>query len=258
MDKFDYTEKQFSLFQKFVAFVNSVASDAQGIADEAKKDDTNSGEVELKYWIDNDHYMIVDAEGYVRDAEANLVDAGEYKLADGNVLVVGQDNKFLDVKSIAEDNADGDKAEAPIAEKAEKEDEEDKGDGEETAEEDKAADGEDKDEDAGVDAEDTAETSDEDDEEPDKDRFNEEPELPAELVPYDINGEEYLLPQAVVSYIESLKDNSAQITEELNFMKAKTPSAEPVPTVIKQSAEKEEQHIFSLTDAIKALNSRRK
>ena len=45
MDKLDVTAKQMSLFQKFIAFMNEVSAEAKDIADVAKKDETNSGEV---------------------------------------------------------------------------------------------------------------------------------------------------------------------------------------------------------------------
>ena len=78
------------LFQKFIAFLNEVSVEADGVATEAQKDGTNSGIVELKYFLDDEHYFTVDGEGIVRDEEMNVVQMGDYRLADGNVFSVGE------------------------------------------------------------------------------------------------------------------------------------------------------------------------
>lgn len=101
MKKFDFDKKTYELFQKFVMFLNDVSDEAEAIADVAKKDETESGEVSLKYWIDNEHYIEVDEEGYCRDSEKNLIADGEYTLTDGNILVV-ENNKFKQTKSMTE------------------------------------------------------------------------------------------------------------------------------------------------------------
>jgi hypothetical protein len=86
MTKLDVNSKQLNLFQKFINFLNEVSSEAAEIADIAKNDSTDSGEVSLKYYIDDEHYIEVDAEGFARDEEYNLVAEGEYLLADGDGL----------------------------------------------------------------------------------------------------------------------------------------------------------------------------
>ena len=101
MKKFDFNKKTYELFQKFVMLLNDVSDEAEAIADVAKKDETESGEVSLKYWIDNEHYIEVDEEGYCRDSEKNLIADGEYTLTDGNILVV-ENNKFKQTKSMTE------------------------------------------------------------------------------------------------------------------------------------------------------------
>ena len=101
MMKFDFSKKTYELFQKFVMLLNDVSDEAEAIADIAKKDETESGEVSLKYWIDNEHYIEVDEEGYCRDSEKNLIADGEYTLTDGNILVV-ENNKFKQTKSMTE------------------------------------------------------------------------------------------------------------------------------------------------------------
>ena len=101
MKKFDFNKKTYELFQKFIMMLNDVSDEAEAIADVAKKDETESGEVSLKYWIDNEHYIEVDEEGYCRDSEKNLIADGEYTLTDGNILVV-ENNKFKQTKSMTE------------------------------------------------------------------------------------------------------------------------------------------------------------
>ena len=106
------------LFQKFIAFLNEVSVEADGIATEAKKDETNSGDVELKYFLDDEHYFVVDGEGIVRDENGKQIEEGEYKLADGNVFAVDSNSKFIETKAVGEEE---DKVEAPIAETFEEE-----------------------------------------------------------------------------------------------------------------------------------------
>ena len=126
----DINNKQMSLFQKFVAFMNDVASDAAEIADVAKHDTTDSGEVSLKYYIDNEHYIEVDAEGFARDEEYHLIAEGKYLLADGNYLVVDGNNKFVETQAgtVENENEENAPAEAPIAEMKIKDDEKEKKD----------------------------------------------------------------------------------------------------------------------------------
>lgn len=101
MKKFDFDKKTYELFQKFVMFLNDVSDEAEAIADIAKKDTTESGEVSLRYWVDNEHYITVDKEGFCRDEEMNIMANGEYTLTDGNILVV-ENNKFKQTKSMTE------------------------------------------------------------------------------------------------------------------------------------------------------------
>lgn len=271
MNKLDVTAKQMSLFQKFISFMNEVSAEAKDIADVAKKDEANSGEVSLKYWLDEDHYIEVDAEGFARDEEYNLVDEGKYLLADGNYFVVDSQNKFVGTESGSADNEDGEETpvEAPIAEEKlkeedkEKEDEENKEDGAEPKAEADGGDAEPSDEDKPMGTEENGESSDEEDEEkkrvanavvdeePKEEVVVEEPkeEIPSTLVPFDINGVEYNLPQEVVDFINSLIAAKDSVQSELSLMKERIPSASPIPSVIAQSSEEND-----LYEAIRLLN----
>ena len=99
--KFDFDKKTYELFQKFIMMLNDVSDEAEAIADVAKNDETESGEVSLRYWLDNEHYITVDKEGFCRDEEMNLMADGEYALTDGNILVI-QDGKFVETKPMGE------------------------------------------------------------------------------------------------------------------------------------------------------------
>lgn len=261
-NKFDFSEKQFTLFQKFVSFLNSVSADAENIADEAKKDETNSGIPSIQYFIDNEHYIIVDAEGYARDEENNLVDTGEYRLADGNVLEVGEDNKFVGTHSVVDATEDDNKEEAPIAEATEEEknkddekiDEEPKG--EDKPKVDDVSDENDDKADDKIDEDSTVEKPKGEDDKPIDEPVEDEPQLPTDLVPYEINGEEFLIPQPVVDYINSLLGVEDELQKEVAQLKATTPSAKPIGNVIKQSAEKVTE-TYTLSDAIRRLNWKR-
>ena len=238
------------LFQKFIAFLNEVSVEADGIATEAKKDMTNSGEIELKYFIDDEHYFVVDGDGIVRDENGEQIAEGEYKLADGNVFVVDSNSKFVETKAVGENE---DKVEAPIAEtfEEEKEDEKkDKEDMEKPKGEDRNGDSEPGYEDVDVDDEKYDETPREkdcknvprdDDEKLEEAPIGEEPKNEdnslVNAIPYEINGVEYLLPKEVIDFIESLKTSKIEVEEKLTKMSEQTPSASPIGTVVKTSDE---------------------
>ena len=268
MTKLDVNSKQLNLFQKFINFLNEVSSEAAEIADIAKNDSTDSGEVSLKYYIDDEHYIEVDAEGFARDEEYNLVAEGEYLLADGNTFVVDANNKFVETKSVGDEKAE-EPVEAPIAEEKLK-DEEDEENKEDDSEPNAESDGEDDNasvEDAPeVDGE-TGEDADEEkkkvanaveDEEPKEEELpiEEEPkeEIPSTLVPFLIDGVKYQLPQEVVDFINSLIAAKDASMSELSLMKERMPSASPIPSVIAQSSNEETNGLF---DAIKMLNYKR-
>lgn len=279
----DFSNKQMSLFQKFIAFMNEVSAEAKDIADVAKKDETDSGEVSLKYYLDDEHYMEVDAEGFVRDEEYNLVAEGEYKLADGNIIVVDANNKLVETKAES-DVKEEEPVEAPLAEEKLKDEEKEKKDEEDAKEDEGKVDGESGatepegdavgDEEGAEDADDEkkkvagAELDDKEkkDEEipveapveevPTEEQPTEEP--PLTLVPFVIDGVEYQLPQEVVDYINALVGEKDNAMNEIALMKEQIPSATPIPTVINQSVESvEDSETDGLFSAIKALNRKR-
>ena len=242
---FSKMKNNLDLFTRFIAFLNEVSVEADNVADEAKKDETNSGIVELKYYLDDEHFFTVDAEGIVRDENLNVVEMGDYRLADGNIFSVGEGGKFIETKAVEKEE---NKVEAPIAEtfeeekKKDEEDKEDKG----------KAEGEDKSDDAESDAEDVPvddgksdeDGTKEDGEDDEKDKLedeepkDEEEEKPmVNAVPYSINGVEYVLPVDVVSFIESLITSKVEVEEKLTEMAEQTPSAMPIGTVVKTAEE---------------------
>lgn len=262
----DINNKQMSLFQKFVAFMNEVASDAAEIADVAKHDTTDSGEVSLKYYIDNEHYIEVDAEGFARDEEYHLIAEGKYLLADGNYLVVDGNNKFVETQAgtVENENEENAPTEAPIAEMKIKDDEKEKKDEETEGNMDKPNyEGEPSNDKPSVEVNDEGdekpiEDSDEEDKKKKRvsnaelvDEEKKEEEAPLTLVPFLIDGVEYQLPQEVVDYINSLIGEKDNVMSEIALMKERIPSAQPIPSVIKQSSEDDNLGLF---DAIRMLN----
>ena len=222
------------LFQKFIAFLNEVSVEADGVATEAKKDGTNSGIVELKYYLDDEHYFTVDGEGIVRDEEMNVVQMGDYRLADGNVFSVGEGGKFIETKAAEEEE---NKVEAPIAETFEEKDKKD----EETC---KGLQGEIKPNGTEIDDEDVPmgdEKPNEDGREKDveDDRIEDEKSM-SQVVPYEINDMEYMLPIDVVKYIEGLINSKVEAEEKVTQMAAQTPSTMPIGTVVKTADETDE------------------
>lgn len=244
-----------SLFQKFVAFLNEVSMEADGVAKEAKKDETNSGEVSLKYFLDDEHYFEIDAEGLVRDENGELIEEGEYKLADGNIFVVSTDNKFVETKALDEEAGD-EQIEAPIAEgfkeEEEKKDEEetDSNDGEDAGETDETP-KEDSDEKS---ADTDGDSGEEDKEEKleEEEKKEEEAEPTVNAIPYSIGNVEYLLPVEVINYIESLMTSKIEVEEKMTKLEEQIPSAQPIGTVVK-NAEPSVENVIN--DRIATLNA---
>lgn len=90
----DVSGKQMSLWNKFVLFLNEISEEAGKIENLANEDITDSGEVKLKYVITDDTYIEVGADGLARDEKGEFVPEGQYLLKDGNILIVGEGNKF--------------------------------------------------------------------------------------------------------------------------------------------------------------------
>lgn len=224
--KFDVNPKMAKIFNKFMLWYNETVDTAEELADIAKADETESGEVSLKYYTSDTDYIEIKEGGVAVASDGSAVEDGEYPLVDGSVIVIA-DGKFVETK--VKEEAEEEPVEAPVAE--EKEDEEEKpADEEKSEEEDKPADeeGEEK----------------KDDEEETTQEEEVEVEAPYTLVPIEIDGVEFHVPQEVADYIHTLEDGlssaeevSENFRKEIAQMKERIPSTNPVTTVVKQSKE---------------------
>ena len=184
-----------------------------------------------------------------------------------STLVVDANNKFVETKAVG-DASEEEPLEAPIAEK--KVDDEDEEDKDETEGVEGEPDGEADDVESKGDAEGDTEDTESSDEEngetsetpgdtiPTEEPVEEVPtdEIPSALVPFEIDGVEFMLPQEVVDYINSLKQANEATLSELSLMKERMPSASPIPTVIKQGAVDSDE-TDGLVEAIRLLNRKR-
>lgn len=264
-------EKTLNLFQKFVAFLNEVSQEAEDLKDEALKDETNSGEIELKYYLDDEHYFEVDGDGFVKDENGENISEGEYKLADGNVFVVGGDGKFVETRALTEQAGD-EEVEAPIAEGFKEEDKVEEEEEKEDETKDNTNDGE-----ADNEAEPAeGETADETDEAADKDSDKEDGETAGEdepvekdedddekkptvnAFPFEIDGVEYLLPEEVINYIQSLQTSKVEVEEKLTNLSNQTPSAQPVGAVVKNGTPSKDDVINDRFEALERFKQWRK
>ena len=211
-------------FDNFLLIYNQTVDTAEELADIAKSDETESGEVSLKYYTSDTDYIEIKEGGVAVASDGSAVEDGEYPLVDGSVIVIA-DGKFVETK--VKEEAEEEPAQAPVAE--EKEDEEEKpADEEKSDEEDKPADkeGEEK----------------KDDEEETQEEV--EVDAPYTLVPVMVDGVEFQVPQEVADYIHTLEDGlssaeevSENFRKEIAQMKERIPSTNPVTTVVKQSKE---------------------
>ena len=211
-------------FDNFLLTYNAIVDEAEELADIAKSDETESGEVSLKYYTSDTDYIEIKEGGVAVASDGSAVEDGEYPLVDGSVIVIA-DGKFVETK--VKEEAEEEPAQAPVAE--EKEDEEEKpADEEKPDEEDKPADkeGEEK----------------KDDEEETQEEV--EVDAPYTLVPVMVDGVEFQVPQEVADYIHTLEDGlssaeevSENFRKEIAQMKERIPSTNPVTTVVKQSKE---------------------
>ena len=264
-------ENTLNLFQKFVAFLNEVSQEAEDLKDEALKDETNSGEIELKYYLDDEHYFVVDGDGYVKDENGNDIAEGEYKLADGNVFVVGGDGKFVETRALTEQAGD-EEVEAPIAEGFKEEDKVEEEEEKEDETKDNTNDGE-----ADNEAEPAeGETADEADEAADTDSDKEDGETANEdepveknedddekkptvnAFPFEIDGVEYLLPEEVINYIQNLQTSKVEVEEKLTNLSNQTPSAQPVGAVVKNGTPSKDDVINDRFEALERFKQWRK
>lgn len=215
-NKFDFNQKKMTVFQKFIGFLNEVTDEVKEIEKLSDTDETESGEVSLKYAVDDDKYYEVDPEGFVYGVDGEKLTDGEYPLLDGSVLKV-TDGKF-DGTILKEDAVNDDTyEETPIAQ--EEEEEETKEEETETKEEEEIAQ--------------EGETEEETKEEETKEE--EEVKQEGELVPFMVNGVEFMLPVEVVDYINSLTSTSEVFRKEIAQIKQRIPSTKPTTTApIKQ------------------------
>ena len=222
--KFDVNPKMAKIFNKFMLWYNETVDTAEELADIAKADETESGEVSLKYYTSDTDYIEIKEGGVAVASDGSAVEDGEYPLVDGSVIVIA-DGKFVETK--VKEEVEEEPVEAPVAE--EKEDEEEKpADEEKSEEEDKPADeeGEEK----------------KDDEEETQEEV--EVDAPYTLVPVEIDGVEFQVPQEVADYIHTLEDGlssaeevSENFRKEIAQMKDRMPSTKPVTSAVKQSKE---------------------
>jgi len=229
------------LFDKFMLWYSQVSDDAKELADVATGDETESGEVSLKYYTSDTDYIEIATDGTATASDGSTVQDGEYALADGNILVI-VDGKFSETKPM-EQSDEAEPVEAPVAEAQEDDETDDKK--EDETPEDAPADSTDEDEKK-------------DDEEEQK---MEEVDAPYTLVEIEINGETYNVPQEVYDYIRSLEENASMaetFKKELVKYRSETPSIKPVGNVVKESKESESTSIASADTLIASLNRKLK
>lgn len=224
--KFDVNPKMAKIFNKFMLWYNQTVDTAEELADIAKADETESGEVSLKYYTSDTDYIEIKEGGVAVASDGSAVEDGEYPLVDGSVIVIA-DGKFVETK--VKEEAEEEPVEAPVAE--EKEDDEEKpADEEKSEEEEKPAD----------------EEGEEKKDEEEKTQEEVEVDAPYTLVPVEIDGVEFQVPQEVADYIHTLEDGlstaeevSENFRKEIAQMKDRMPSAKPVTSAVKQSKEEE-------------------
>ena len=193
-------------FDNFLLIYNQTVDTAEELADIAEADETESGEVSLKYYTSDTDYIEIKEGGVAVASDGSTVEDGEYPLVDGNVIVIA-DGKFVETKF--KEDAEEKPVEAPVAE--------------EKNEEDKPV-----------------------DKKCEEKETQEEVEIdaPYTLVPVMVDGVEFQVPQEVADYIRTLEDRlssaedvSENFRKEIAQMKERIPSTKPVTTVVKQSKE---------------------
>lgn len=194
-------------FDNFLLIYNQTVDTAEELADIAEADETESGEVSLKYYTSDTDYIEIKEGGVAVASDGSAVEDGEYPLVNGNVIVIS-DGKFVETKF--KEDAEEKPVEAPVAE--EKDNNEDKPS-------DKKCEEKETQEEIEIDA-------------------------PYTLVPVMVDGVEFQVPQEVADYIRTLEDRlssaedvSENFRKEIAQMKERIPSTKPITTVVKQSKE---------------------
>lgn len=230
------------LFEQFMLWYSEVSEEAKELADIANTDETESGEVSLKYYTSDTDFIEIASDGTATASDGSKVEDGEYPLADGNILVI-EDGKFKETKAMQETD-EPQPVEAPIAEACddeEKKDEEEKQSEEET--------------------EDEPEKEEPVEDEPEKEEESqEEVEAPYTLVEIEIAGETYNVPQPVYDYIKALEEQAVageNFRKELAKLQSVTPSAKPVGNVVKQEIEKQDkEQVVDFSSLISNMNKK--
>lgn len=235
------------LFDSFLLWYSEVSEEAKGLSEVAKTDETESGEVSLKYYTSDTDYIEIEADGTARGSDGEVVSDGEYRLADGNILVVS-DGKFVETKPI-EETDETEPVEAPIAEACDDEEKKDE-ENQEVSDEEK-------------DKEPVEETPEATDEKPEDDKEKQdEVEAPYTLVEIEINGEMFNVPQEVADYIKTLEEAATageNFRKELAKLQSVTPSAKPVGNVVKQEKSKEDkENVMDYSSLISNMNKKLK
>lgn len=205
--KFDVNPKMAKIFNKFMLWYNQTVDTAEELADIAKSDETESGEVSLKYYTSDTDYIEIKEGGVAVASDGSTVEDGEYPLVDGSVIVIA-DGKFVETK--VKEDAEEEPVEAPVAEEKENDEE--------------------KPADKGCEEKETQEEV--------------EIDVPYTLVPVMVDGVEFQVPQEVADYIHTLEEGlssaeevSENFRKEIAQMKERIPSTKPITTVVKQSKE---------------------
>lgn len=253
--------KNKNILQKLIAFLNDIKDEVTDLEDIVDTDETDSGEAVVKYYLDETNYIEVNAEGFANDMDGELVAEGEYKLTDGNVLVVDAEGKFVETKAV-EDAETVEPVEAPIAETEQKPtDEEEEETKEDETSEDETSEDENKEDETKEDddEEQVEETSDDTETESTEDDTTDEDE--DDLVELNIEGEVFKVPSKVADFIDRLANEKTDALAENVEMKKQiekckyTPSVKPITNTVMQNAvkEKSDEKVL-LTDAFKRIN----
>lgn len=194
-------------FDNFLLIYNQTVDTAEELADIAEADETESGEVSLKYYTSDTDYIEIKEGGVAVASDGSAVEDGEYPLVNGSVIVIA-DGKFVETKF--KEDAEEKPVEAPVAEEKDNNEE--------------------KPVDKGCEKKETQEEI--------------EIDAPYTLVPVMVDGVEFQVPQEVADYIHTLEEglsSSEEVSEnfrkEIAQMKERIPSTKPVTTVVKQSKE---------------------
>lgn len=231
------------LFNAFMLWYNQVSEEAKELADVAATDETESGEVSLKYYTSDTDFIEIASDGTAKASDGSEVQDGEYPLADGNILVI-ENGKFKETKTV-EETDEPEPVEAPIAEECGDEEKKE----EETQE---VEDEEDKTE---------GDTESDTEENPDEEK-QDEVEAPYTLVEIEIAGETFNVPQEVADYIRHLEDAAVageNFRKELAKLQSVTPSTKPVGNVVKQEkAGDEKANVADVSSLIANMNKKLK